>query len=273
MTIRDVMKKRLVTVEPEDPFHLALQVLLWSGVRHLPVVSGDRVVGILTERDILRARAEPPGGKLLADLKVLDVMNAPIQSASPDDDVNEAATRMVSHRIGCLPVIEDDALIGIVTRTDVLAAAVQPPAAETSASEGDGPSVESVMTPSPATVKAGDDLLDAVARMAQLGVRHLPVVDGDRRVVGMLSDRDVRTLVGDPARAPWTEEGGVRVKSMKVGDVMTEDVMVAERGVPVSEVSHFFADAGIGALPVVDDDDRLLGIVSYVDVLRYFAEG
>ena len=73
-----------------------------------------------------------------------------------------------------------------------------------------------LMTHAPTTAAADDNLIDAAARMADRNVRHLPVVDGERHVVGMLSDRDVRTQVGDSSRTLRPEEALVRMRSLRV---------------------------------------------------------
>jgi CBS domain-containing protein len=124
------------------------------------------------------------------------------------------------------------------------------------------------MTRAPLTAAVDDMLFDAVARMAERNVRHLPVVDGERRVVGMLSDRDVRTQIGDAARPLRPTDANVRLRAMRVGDVMTRDPFVVRHDAPFSVVAKVFTDQKVGAVPVVDDAERLVGIISYVDVFK-----
>ena len=124
------------------------------------------------------------------------------------------------------------------------------------------------MTREPVTVASDDTLLDAAARMADRNVRHLPVVDGERHVVGILSDRDVRTVVGDWLRPFRPSDAVVRARTYRVGDAMTRDVLVVNQDAPFDEVVRVFTDQRVGAVPVVDDTDRLVGIISYVDVFR-----
>jgi CBS domain-containing protein len=100
-----------------------------------------------------------------------------------DESLAVAADRMHWYAVGALPVYERHALVGIVSERDLTAAVA------------DGLDlaralVRHRMTPTPATVAPGDDIADAARIMAELGVRHLPVVDGDR-LVGMLSIRDM----------------------------------------------------------------------------------
>lgn len=125
-----------------------------------------------------------------------------------------------------------------------------------------------LMTRLPSTVAADDNLVDAAARMADRNVRHLPVIDGDRHVVGMLSDRDVRTALGDTARPLRPDEGVVRIRSLRVADAMTRDAFVVREDAPFADVVRVFTDQRVGAVPVVDGADRLVGIISYVDVFK-----
>jgi CBS domain-containing protein len=125
-----------------------------------------------------------------------------------------------------------------------------------------------LMSRAPLTAAVDDNLMDAAARMADRNVRHLPVIDGDRHVVGILSDRDVRTLLGDASRPLRPDDAKVRLHSLRVGDAMTRDVLVVDQSAPFTEVARIFTDQKVGAVPVVDDGERLVGMISYVDVFK-----
>ena len=124
------------------------------------------------------------------------------------------------------------------------------------------------MTRAPTTAAADDNLIDAAARMVDRNVRHLPVVDGEHHVIGMLSDRDVRTQVGDSSRTLRPEEALVRMRSLRVADAMTRDAFVVHQDAPFEDVVRVFTEQRVGAVPVVDEGDRLVGIISYVDVFK-----
>jgi len=124
------------------------------------------------------------------------------------------------------------------------------------------------MSREPMTAAADDLLLDAASRMAARNVRHLPVVDGERHVVGILSDRDVRTVLGDSTRLPVRADATARMQSLRVGHAMTPDAFFVRQDAPFADVVRIFTDQRVGAVPVVDDGDRLIGIISYVDVFR-----
>src|SRR6185436_14112329 len=100
----NVMKTRnLVSVRPGDELGLAMQIMRWAGVRHLPVVDRHHVVGVITERDFLRYHSgtdEGGGGNI-----VRQFMSTPPEVIGPEDDLVRAAAVMVSRGVGCLPVV------------------------------------------------------------------------------------------------------------------------------------------------------------------------
>jgi len=116
-----------------------------------------------------------------------------------------------------------------------------------------------LMTESPTVVDATATLKTAIEKLQALDIRHLPVVDTDGQLVGMLSDRDLRSYVG------------VLPLDASVSSAMSTDVIAVEPEADVAEVIDLMLDNKIGALPVVDNDDVLVGIISYVDVLRELA--
>jgi CBS domain-containing protein len=259
--VKDVMNtRRLASVKPDDDLAMAARLMSQSGVRHLPVVDGRAVVGVFTERDFLRYRAET-GGEGALD-PVSRFMSAPAETVSPDDPVAAAGALLLSRRIGCLPVVADGRLVGILTVNDLLAEDVR---AALPAVDLDGP-ISAVMVRSPLVVRPDEPLLEAVALMTGNGIRHVPVTDSDGHLVGMISDRDVRTAVGDPVEALRSERVGV--DELRVAGVMTTPAASVPEETSLSSVAERMARDMIGALPVVDRSGRVTGIVSYVDLVR-----
>lgn len=255
------MTRHVLSIQRKDSLGQAIRVMAWSGVRHLPVLEDRKVVGVLTEGDLLARRT---AGQADIEAPVSQVMKHPAELAGPEDDLRLAAARMVERRIGCLPVVREGALVGILTRSDVLAqeAYVQVPA-------GTGTlRVSQAMNAGAVVVHGDDELLEAAARMTQYGIRHLPVIDGEGRVFGMLSDRDIRTAVGDPRRALEDEEIRQNIRALRVWAVMATPVLTVTPDQPLSDAVHHFVDERVGALPVVDSGGRPVGMLSYVDALR-----
>jgi CBS domain-containing protein len=126
---------------------------------------------------------------------------------------------------------------------------------------------------SPPIVARPDDLLrTAVAKMTAAGVRHVCVVDGEGRALGIVSDRDVRTVLGDPRRALLAgEQPRERLAQLRVAQVMTRDPRTVRDDAPIAAALDALLIERFGALPVVDERERVRGMVSYLDLLRHFA--
>jgi acetoin utilization protein AcuB len=266
MKIRDIMRPGPYTIHDTEPLGIAHRTMARARVRHLPVIDGDKLVGILSERDVLAARARAGPDDDWWAQTVRYAMKSPVQTAGPDDSLTEVAGRMAAAKIGAMPVVELGKLIGLVTATDVLDAEVRSamaPAPSTQAIVADA------MTPWPITVGPQDALLTAVERMADRHVRHMPVVDATSALVGMVSDRDIRTAIGDPAQ--FIAERTTSPAQFRVKDIMTKPAVAIPFDQPLIELARSFTTDRIGAVPVVDRFGALIGIVSYVDALRVLA--
>jgi acetoin utilization protein AcuB len=128
--------------------------------------------------------------------------------------------------------------------------------------------VEEIMTPDPMTVGRTSRVRDALHILQTLEIRHLPVVGENNALIGMISDRDLRS-----ARVPYTigeksQPGGTDFDA-PVLSIMSSDVVTIGPEADIQEAIDLMLDNKIGALPVIEDaTGDLLGIVSYIDVLR-----
>jgi acetoin utilization protein AcuB len=126
MLVQDVMQTKLFTVTPETTLAEALRLTGQRGIRHLPVLDGDQLVGILSDRDLKRAtassaaRLEAHEATLSRRLRVDDAMTRTVITIGPTHAIETAACLMIQERIGALPVTDGDRLVGLVTETDVL---------------------------------------------------------------------------------------------------------------------------------------------------------
>jgi CBS domain-containing protein len=117
ISVSDFMTKDLVTVRESDDVALAEALLRLGGIRHLPVVRDHKLVGILTQRDILRSGASGKAGA--REIAVSDVMTREPTAVRPAMALSHAARLMLERKFGCLPVCDADGkLVGIVTEAD-----------------------------------------------------------------------------------------------------------------------------------------------------------
>jgi CBS domain-containing protein len=264
MNVGELMRREVTTIDEGESLGLALQLMGWNGIRHLPVMRDGRVVGMLSQRDVL-ARARPEHREHVEGT-VGAAMSTPLHVAPPHMDTAEAAAIMVRERVDALPVVDAGTLVGIVTTTDLLGHAAQ---CEISPPPTEEPTVGSLMIRNVEAAFADDPLTDAAGRMVARGIRHLPVVDGMMRVTGILSERDVREATGRALLEVPDAERASYVQRLRVGDVMTPDPRTIGEDEPLSTAVRALVEDRFGALPVVDDGERLRGILSYVDLLRY----
>lgn len=121
-----------------------------------------------------------------------------------------------------------------------------------------------IMTSAPVCVAARTRLGEAIQVMYENDVRHLPVLEG-QRLIGILSDRDLRAL-WDPALDVQIRDG--RVYDRRVSEFMSGEPLTVQEEDPIDGVIDVLVDHRIGAVPVVDADGMLVGIVSYIDILK-----
>src|SRR5436190_13844377 len=100
----------VLTVRPDDDLSLASQIMLWAGIRHLPVVRDGTIVGLLSEGDILRHEAKL-GARKGTRAPVKDAMSSTVETVDIDADVSEAAARMLDRGISSLPVVSGGRLL------------------------------------------------------------------------------------------------------------------------------------------------------------------
>jgi len=124
--VREIMSTPVTTLEPDDNLAFAEELMTVERVRHLPVLDGELLVGLLSHRDILLA-SESLLKKSAVDqdlerkrkTAVREVMRGSVDTISPNDDAADAADFMLTEKIGCLPVVDEQhRLLGIVTDAD-----------------------------------------------------------------------------------------------------------------------------------------------------------
>lgn len=116
MRLQEIMSKRVVTIGPEATASAAWSRMRQERIRHLVVVDGSHLVGVISERDL----SGPDGARSRRGRTVRDLMTTPVAHATPGTTLRQAANLMSGRLIGSLPVVEDGRVVGVVTATDVL---------------------------------------------------------------------------------------------------------------------------------------------------------
>ena len=121
------MSREVVTLRSGEHLDLASDIMTLGRIRHMPVISGTRLVGILSQRDLFRAAVssaldfQPAAQRgWLSKIRVEEAMTADVIAARPEWTIRQAVDLMVEKQIGCLPVVEEGRLIGLLSETDCL---------------------------------------------------------------------------------------------------------------------------------------------------------
>ena len=116
MKVSQYMSQPVLSIAPKTDFHVAYELMVSRGIHHLPVVDGDKLLGIVGERDLLLAAAHFGP----AVVPVEEIMRSPVVTVSASATIAQAARLLVLRRVGSLPVLNrNKAMVGIITETDM----------------------------------------------------------------------------------------------------------------------------------------------------------
>jgi acetoin utilization protein AcuB len=173
LLVKDAMTHEVVVLPPQTTAGEALALCRERRIRHLPVLEGGRLVGIVSDRDLRSATpalGDPARAEALGRIVVSEIMASDVTTARPEDPIEEAANAMREKKVGCLPVVEGDALVGIISSSDVMEALVYLMGAHEP-----GNRLEVVMPDRPGT------LAGVAGIFGELGINIVSAVAGPRR--------------------------------------------------------------------------------------------
>ena len=255
MIVSDLMTREVHSLPPSAPLQEALALLAEHGVRHLPVVRDGRLVGIVSDRDLLAATGGIESERI--DHTLSEVMHDSPKTAGPDDTLVTVSVEMGLAKIGCLPVVDaKGALLGLVTETDLMRAYLAASREGRISGEHDPP-VDRLMSTEPRWVTPDVALADAMLAARHQDFRHLPVLDEDDHIIGMISDRDLCRELGR-GTAPDTP----------VAQAMTRRVYSTSPGEALTKAAERMLEHHISCLPVLRGS-TLVGILSSTDMVDH----
>ena len=265
MQVATLMTSEPTTVTADVEVERALQIMDDQDFRHLPVVEDGRLIGLVSERDVLEALGRLPGDggseeDVLAPNRprtVGEIMHEDVHPLVPEDSVETAAATLAGRRIGSLPVVKEGVLVGILTEMDVLAAYPRICLEHAPVASSDPP-VSERMTAKVHSVESTASLQEACSTCFSIGVRHLPVVDGGQ-LVGIVSDRDLRGATN--SAHPF---------AIRVSDIMATEVETTSPQAQLAEAAERMAGLKITTLPVMEQG-QLVGMLSLPDILGHCA--
>ncbi|MCX6695415.1 MAG: CBS domain-containing protein [Candidatus Altiarchaeota archaeon] len=251
VSVKEFMTRNPVTVRPDDMVTHARSVIRKHGFRALPVVEGQRLVGIISRGDIMLVTSTK------TNLMVGGIMNPNVYTVTTDASISDSAKLIIKSGVRQLPVVEGQRLVGIISSVDILKALV-------GNYEPKKNKVSDVMTESVLSCSPSDDLSGIWNRMLVRGFAGMPVVE--KGVVhGMVTRMDVLRHIS----AQLSRESG-KPRAIKVRKVMTVPAITVKPVDKIGKAAGLLLDKKIIRLPVVDDKNRLLGILDITDVIKAY---
>jgi PAS domain S-box-containing protein len=247
--LAEIVSPDVITVSPEAPARQGLAVMRDRGISCLVVAQGGLPVGIVTERDILWAAAHR--GEDFADRPMAELMTSPVITVHEETMLVEAYNLLAKKRLRHLVMVDAAGRTrGVLTQSDLIDRLGHDSLSEIKRI-GDIMTREVVAAPGNITVR------EAVTRMAERSISCL-IVAREGRPAGIITERDVvRLLAENP-----------HLGRLRLYDIMSCPVVCAEADRPVFEAAMLMKKRRVRRLIVVDDDRKVLGLVTQSDIVR-----
>jgi CBS domain-containing protein len=259
-----------MSTEPIFKSYGLTQKLIQYGVKILPVIPNcaailslpcyERLEDVPGSIDVVQVYRQP-------GLDLLAVAQAAIDKKAKvfwveNDDVPEAVRQRLAE--AKVFVVEHESLEAEYRR-HCLAFTPEPGSVKSKPAA----TVSECMTRDPVTVKVNESVQDAVTKMKRGHFRHLPVVGSDKRLIGMLSDRDLRLIRPFSSYVPY-EAMAEQLATISVEEVAVFSPVAIMHDASLEEAAELMLRWGVGGLPVLSGDSHLVGIITYADLLREF---
>jgi len=256
------MSSPALSVTKDATIASAMEMMEKERISRLVVMDTGRIVGIVTEKDMVGELGSTRTYRLpLSRIHVSSAMTPNPVTVAPDVTAKRAAELMLDHNISGLPVVEEARLVGIVTKMDFAKICM----------EYDDVYVGQVMQSSHITVAPSERMVHVRKLLLEEGLLAVPVVN-EERVIGVVTMRDVaRALAGFHDMVP-DQFKSERIKSILVEDVMTQPAFCARMDEAVSKVASVMFERRFSAAPVVNLEEKLVGLLTKTDLTELARE-
>ncbi len=274
MKAKEMMQQDIVTASSDISLAEARRIMTEKQMRHLPVVSKGLLIGIVTDRDIRNASPSPATtltkGEInyqLATNSIETCMTNDVITVNPEADMLQVGQRLTSGQFSCLPVAEEGQLVGIITEVDLLRGFLA-----AAAPAGELMKVKDYMNKAPYTLGGDDLVITAFQLMHDKHIRHLPILSSDAKLIGIITDRDIRQAGASTEPHMAEYELTYLIQRMTIKNIMTTRIHTVRGETDIADAGQRFLQHKIGGLPVTDNNDGLEGIITVSDLLQAYIE-
>ena len=280
MKIRDVMSDEVVVMQDTEQVAYARNLMLKHGFSRIVVLNQEgNPVGIVTERDIthkLKGNGPAWRRRPIDKIAIRRVMNNGLITISPGEDVQQAVEMMLKNEISSLPVVDQDGLVGIITKTDLLKVYESKFSSKWKISD--------LMSSDVVTVNENHAITHVISLMEENNIGRIVVIR-DSEPVGIITSENISFAHVDnpetgvnvekiyfvrPVEGDGDGEGkrNVRMVSMlTAGDIMTDDLVKLSPDTNAGEAATLMLETDVSGIPIVEDEE-LVGIITKTDIIK-----
>ncbi|MDO5861071.1 CBS domain-containing protein [Methanobrevibacter sp.] len=259
MQIKNLMSEDLITVDKDQNLTDALKLLRKHNVSRLPVTNNKELVGIISERDIANKLGSSKYESMPASrLHISSVMVKDVITVPQTMQLGDVAKIMLDKGIGSVPVMDEEKMVGIVSKADFVTLAT--------GIAFDKITVKEIMSKDLIVVSPTERIVHARRQMIESHVGRLPVVE-DEKLLGMITSKDLMRAFIEFRKSVPEKYQKSQIKDLLVEDIMSSNPTFVSRDMTITEVSEIIMETGFNGLPVVDDG-KVIGIITQTDILR-----
>ena len=256
MRVSEIMSSPVITLGTDRNLANAIDLMQRQEISRLVSTKNGRVVGVLTEKDIARVLGSVHAYRLpLRRLHVPSVMSVDPISVAPDVVARRAVELMLDHNVSGLPVLEEDRLVGILTKMDFAKICVK----------YDDVYVGQVMQASPTTVSPADRVIHAMKLLLEGDLLALPVIERGS-LVGIVTIRDVAMNLAAFQEVVPDRYKSERVRNLLVSDIMSQPPMTTHTNTMLSQTAKLMLGKRFSSLPVENLDGELVGLITKTEL-------
>ncbi len=263
MTIEKIMAKDVITIHKDQTVVDALKLMQKHKISRLPAISPktDELVGIITEKDMATKIASAKYEDVpLSHMRISTIMTQDVITASPSDSRLNVLKKMVDNHIGGIPIVEDNKIVGMITKTDFLRGIDVAPYNETP--------IKDVMTKRVITIGSDERLVHARRLMIDNDISRLVVINSGL-IMGIITGKDLaKTIIDFKKRVPEKYQHS-QIRNLFVQEVMSQTIETTTKTSSISEVANFMVENEFSGMPVSDEKNKVQGIITKTDILKF----
>jgi len=263
MTIEKIMAKDVITIHKDQTIVDALKLMQKHKISRLPAISPktDELVGIITEKDMaIKIASSKYEDVPLSHMRISTIMTQDVITASPSDSRLNVLKKMVDNHIGGIPIVDDNKIVGMITKTDFLRDIDVAPYNETP--------VKDVMTKRVITIGPDERLVHARRLMIDNDISRLVVINSGL-IMGIITGKDLaKTIIDLKKRVPEKYQHS-QIRNLFVQEVMSQTIETTTKTSSISEVANFMVENEFSGMPVSDEKNKVQGIITKTDILKF----